>query len=74
MANSSQISGLHEYLGRIILQNGGIGPFADIFNFYEEPVWLLAMQVPHPRPKDYSCLYFAISNNNNNDSNGNEKS
>ena len=32
------------------------------------------MQVPHPRPKDYSCLYFAISNNNNNDSNGNEKS
>ena len=32
------------------------------------------MQVPHPRPKDYSCLYFAIRNDNNNDSNENEKS
>ena len=33
MANLSKINGLHEYLGRIKLQNGGIGAFTDIFNF-----------------------------------------
>ena len=33
MANSSQFSGLHEDLGCMILQNGGIGTFTDIFNF-----------------------------------------